>query len=219
MTGVIVRSAANVEAGGTSRWSTVLHGVWMLLLVAIFPWLLAYVPTASLAAVLVYTGIKLVNFPEMKDLARFGRDQIPICVATLLLIVFTDLLTGVLVGIFLSAIGLFRYYTYFESNLSPESADESHKTWRLSLRGAALFVRLPKLAWSLQKVPPQSHAVVDFSDLEVIDHACLDCLKTWEQQHLAGGGSVDIDWQELEEKGAWSRRFRAAEPLPAKVRS
>ncbi|MCE9529429.1 MAG: SulP family inorganic anion transporter [Planctomycetales bacterium] len=219
MTGVIVRSAANVEAGGTSRWSTVLHGVWMLLLVALFPWLLAYVPTASLAAVLVYTGIKLVNFPAMKDLARFGRDQVPICVATLLLIVFTDLLTGVLVGIFLSAIGLFRYYTFFESNLERQATEGSATSWRLNLRGAALFVRLPKLAWALQKLPAQSHAVVDISELEVIDHACHDCLKSWEQQHLSGGGSVEIDWQELDEKGAWSRRFRAAEPLPAKVRS
>jgi MFS superfamily sulfate permease-like transporter len=66
------------------------------------------VPTASLAAVLVYTGIKLVNLPAMQDLARFGRDQVAICLATLLLIVFTDLLTGVVVGIVLTAVRLYH---------------------------------------------------------------------------------------------------------------
>jgi MFS superfamily sulfate permease-like transporter len=208
MTGVIVRSAANVEAGSTSRWSAVLHGVWMLLLVAVCPWLLAYVPTASLAAVLVYTGIKLVNLPAMKDLAGFGRDQIPICVATLLLIVCTDLLTGVIAGLVLSAVGLFHHLTYFETRFVPESPEEMPNSWRLSLRGAATFLRLPKLAWALQKFPPQAHGILDTSELDVIDHACLDCLKTWEKQHLAGGGSVEIDWPQIEAQGAWSRRLR-----------
>ena len=81
-------------------------------------------------------------------------------------------------------------------------------SWRLSLRGAATFLRLPKLAWALQKFPPQAHGILDTSELDVIDHACLDCLKTWEKQHLAGGGSVEIDWPQIEAQGAWSRRLR-----------
>lgn len=212
MTGVIVRSSANVEAGSTSRWSAVLHGVWMVLFVVACPWLLAYIPTASLAAVLVYTGIKLVNVTAMKDLARYGKDQIAICVATLLLIVATDLLTGVIWGLILSAIGLFHHLTFFEAQFVPESAAEKPNTWCLQLRGAALFIRLPKLAWGLQKFPSQSRAVIDSTKLEVIDHACLDCLKTWEKQHRSGGGSVEIDWPEIEAKGAWSRR-RPAESI------
>jgi len=158
--------------------------------------------------VLVYTGIKLVNVPVIRDLARYGRDQIPICAATMLLIVFTDLLTGVIAGLALSAIGLFHQLTSFETCLADVSVDERANTWRLNLRGAALFLRLPKLAWALQKFPPQAHAVIEAGELDVIDHACLDCLKTWEKQHLAGGGTVEIDWREIEAKGAWIKRFR-----------
>src|SRR5262249_16632075 len=56
MTGVIVRSSANVEAGAATRCSAVLHGLWLLLFVAAFSFLLRLIPTASLAAILVYTG-------------------------------------------------------------------------------------------------------------------------------------------------------------------
>ena len=212
MTGVIVRSSANVEAGGTSRWSAVLHGVWILLLVAVCPWLLAYVPTASMAAVLVYTGIKLVNVAAMKDLARFGRDQVAICLSTLLLVVFTDLLTGVVVGIVLTAVRLYHHFTFFESRLKQDVVDKVPACWRLTLRGAALFVRLPNLAWALQKVPSQSRAVIEITELQVIDHACLDCLKSWEMQHVAAGGSVEIDWDQLEARGAWSQRIPGIDP-------
>src|SRR5687767_15919283 len=58
MTGVIVRSSANVQAGARSRASAVLHGAWLLLFVSALPFVLELVPTASLAAVLVFTGYK-----------------------------------------------------------------------------------------------------------------------------------------------------------------
>src|SRR5687768_3124165 len=61
MTGVIVRSSANVEAGAVTRRSAIFHGVWILALVVGAPSLLSYVPTAALAAILVYTGYKLLK--------------------------------------------------------------------------------------------------------------------------------------------------------------
>jgi hypothetical protein len=68
MTGVIVRSAANVEAGARSRLSTILHGVWLLLVVLCAAALLRRVPTACLAAILVYTGARLISFKAIKEL-------------------------------------------------------------------------------------------------------------------------------------------------------
>jgi MFS superfamily sulfate permease-like transporter len=61
MTGVIVRSSANVQAGAQTRASAILHGLWLLLFVALLPGVLQWIPIASLAAVLVYTGYKLIN--------------------------------------------------------------------------------------------------------------------------------------------------------------
>ncbi|NEK71119.1 MAG: SulP family inorganic anion transporter, partial [Xanthomonas perforans] len=56
MTGVIVRSAANVQAGAATRASTILHGSWLLVFAMLLPWLLRMTPVACLAGILVYTG-------------------------------------------------------------------------------------------------------------------------------------------------------------------
>lgn len=78
MTGVIVRSSANVEAGAKTRLSAFLHGAWMLAFVALLPFVLNLIPTASLAAVLVYTGFKLVTPKAARQLARFGKSEVAI---------------------------------------------------------------------------------------------------------------------------------------------
>ena len=101
MTGVIVRSATNVAAGAKTRTSAILHGVWLLLLVAAAPAVLRLVPTASLAAVLVYTGYKLVNVQNIRRLLQYGGMPVAIYAVTLTVIIVEDLLTGIIVGLLL----------------------------------------------------------------------------------------------------------------------
>jgi MFS superfamily sulfate permease-like transporter len=98
MTGVIVRSSANVQAGATTRLSAMFHGLWLLAFVLLLSSVLQSIPVASLAGVLVYTGIKLVDLKAFRGLARYGRMPMFTYAATALAIIFTDLLTGVLVG-------------------------------------------------------------------------------------------------------------------------
>jgi MFS superfamily sulfate permease-like transporter len=73
MTGVIVRSSANVQAGAQTRMSTILHGMWLLLFTAALAMVLRAIPTAALGAILVYTGYKLVNIDNVRHLARYGK--------------------------------------------------------------------------------------------------------------------------------------------------
>jgi len=143
MTGVIVRSSANVEAGAKSRLSAVLHGAWLLLFVAALTFVLHSIPTASLAAMLVYTGYKLVDIKSLRELQRYGWGEVAIYAATVSTIVFTDLLTGVLVGIGLSAAKLLYTFSHLNTQLDINPTDQ---TAVLSLYGAATFVRLPALA-------------------------------------------------------------------------
>jgi MFS superfamily sulfate permease-like transporter len=103
MTGVVVRSAANVESGARTRAAAVLHGLWLLVFVCAFPFVLRWVPTAALAALLVYTGYNLVNPQAVRTLWKYGRGEVVIYAASVVTIVATDLLTGVLVGVGLSA--------------------------------------------------------------------------------------------------------------------
>lgn len=98
MTGVIVRSSANVQAGARTRLSAMLHALWLLAAVVLLAALLEQIPVASLAGVLVYTGLKLIDLDALRQLGRYGRMAMLIHVATALTIVATDLLTGVLLG-------------------------------------------------------------------------------------------------------------------------
>jgi len=194
MTGVIVRSSANVQAGGRTRLSAILHGVWLLIFVAGLAFLLRLIPTASLAAMLVYTGYKLVNPQSVRELREYGWSEVAIYAATVGTIVFADLLTGVLVGIGLAAAKLLYTFSHLAATLEPDP-DTNKVT--LTLQGAATFVRLPRLAGELEKVPARAELHVDFQHLDYIDHACLDLLMNWAKQHESTGGTLVIDWASL----------------------
>ena len=88
MTGVIVRSSANVQAGATTRLSAIFHGVWLLAFVLLLSSVLQSIPVASLAGVLVYTGIKLVDLKAFRGLGRYGRMPMFTYGATALAIIF-----------------------------------------------------------------------------------------------------------------------------------
>jgi MFS superfamily sulfate permease-like transporter len=197
MTGVIVRSATNIEAGGRTRLSVILHGVWLLVFVCLLPWILRMIPTAALAAILVYTGYKLVNVKAVRKLWGYGKSEVLIYAVTMGTIVAKDLLTGVLVGIGLSIVKLL--FTFSHLNIRLESDPQGRQTM-LYLDGAATFIRLPRLAAALEAVPPNTELHVHFEGLTYIDHACLDLLINWEKQHQATGGSLVVDWDSLTAK-------------------
>jgi MFS superfamily sulfate permease-like transporter len=210
MTGVIVRSATNVEAGGRTRASAILHGAWLLVFVAALPWVLKMIPTASLAALLVFTGYKLVNLKVVRELRGYGKGEVFIYFATIVTIVATDLLTGVLTGIGLSALKLLYRFSHLDIRL--EDHPERGATV-MHLDGAATFIRLPKLAAALEQVRPSAELHVHFEHLRYVDHACLDLLMNWEKQHEATGGQLVIDWDQFTARfqpPASSRRAAAA---------
>lgn len=201
MTGVIVRSSANIDAGAKTRVSAILHGVWLLVFVSVLAGVMRMIPTSSLAAMLVYTGYKLVDVKSIRKLAQYGRSEVAIYVATVVMIVVSGLLTGVLVGVGLSIFKLLYTFTHVDVKL--EDDPKANKTVLL-LRGAATFIRLPTIAAELDRVRPSTELHVHFENLSYIDHACLDLLMNWENQHAATGGRLIVDWENLH------ARFRPA---------
>ncbi|MEQ8784950.1 MAG: SulP family inorganic anion transporter [Pirellulaceae bacterium] len=214
MTGVIVRSSANVHAGATSRRSTIMHGVWLLLFVVGLASLLRMIPTSSLAAMLVYTGYKLIDVKSIKKLREYGWGEVGIYVATVVGIVATDLLTGVLVGVALAALKLLYTFSHLSVRLT---TDPDRSVARLELTGAATFIRLPKLATKLEDVPPNAELHVDFEHLDYIDHACLDLLMNWAKQHESTGGRIVIDWDSLHAN--FYRQSRGPDDVGGKTRT
>lgn len=195
MTGVIVRSAANVQAGASSRASAILHGIWLAVFVLLLGSLLRLIPTSCLAAMLVVTGYKLMNFKVIKMLKAFGgRGEVFVYLATVATIVLVDLLSGVVTGIVLSAMKLLIQFGHLEVRLN---VDQANRRGDLHLLGAATFLKLPILASQLEKIPNNVVLHVHLDELASIDHACLELLMGWKKQHEAQGGTLVIDWEQL----------------------
>lgn len=197
MTGVIARSSVNVEAGGKTRLSTILHGVWLLLLVAVAPFVLKLVPTSSLAAILVVTGYKLVKVENIKRLQQYGRIPVFIYFATLGGIIASDLLIGVMIGLVLSALKLM--YKVSQLNILIDR-DESNQVVNVYLEGTATFIRLPKLAKALEQIPPGQTIHIHLEMLSYIDHSCLDFVSMWEKQQQKMGSTIIIQKDRLIER-------------------
>jgi len=210
MTGVIVRSAANVQAGAKSRLSAILHGLWLLIFVVALGFLLRQIPTAALAGILVYTGFKLIDFKGFFHLWNYSKSEAAIFLVTLGVIVAEDLLMGVVTGVVLSAVKLLVTFSHLDVELirSGDSPDRMRVTLRFA--GAATFLRLPKLADKLDEVPAGAHLHVDFEHLDYIDHACLELLMVWAKQHEQTGGRLFIDWQTLHARFRGGRTKRTS---------
>jgi len=197
MTGVIVRSSANIHAGATSRVSAILHGVWLLLLVALFPFVLEKIPTASLAAILVYTGYKLFRPDAIRTLwQQGGAWEVAVYGVTLVMVVATNLLEGVIAG---TVVALLRL-VYVLSRLEGYTIAEEGNRLQLYLRGSATFLSLPRLVSILDKQPPAQELHIHVEHLDFIDHACLEHLRTWESFYALSGGSVIVEWHTLTQK-------------------
>lgn len=206
ITGVIVRSSANVAAGAKSRWSAVMHGVWLLVTVAALPFVLETIPVASLAAVLVYIGYKLVNVQVMRELWARGRGEVAIYGITVASIVATNLLEGLLIGLALSIFAL----AWKVSRLQIEVTEGEGGRVDVDLRGAATFVVLPKLARSLEVLDPRAEVHLHLEHLSYIDHACFELIREWERQRESLGGTLVLEWDELEQRSRAPRVQHAA---------
>lgn len=177
MTGVIVRSSANVQAGAITRASAILHGVWILAFVAALPFVLREIPMASLAAVLVVTGWRLVHVGHVAALFRsYGILPALIWATTLIMVVATDLLTGVLVGIALSMLEVVPYVRRLKLRVDSGQEGAAHS---IRLNGVASFLTLPKLSEALEQTPSSSPVALDVSKLEAIDHTTAEMVRDW----------------------------------------
>ncbi|WP_052469175.1 SulP family inorganic anion transporter [Pseudomonas massiliensis] len=196
MTGVIVRSSANVQAGAQTRASAIFHGLWLLAFVLLLSTVLQSIPVASLAGVLVFTGVKLVDFKAFRGLGRYGRMPMFTYAATALAIVFTDLLTGVLLGFALTLLKLALKASRLKIALIPLSEGQLE----LRLTGAATFLKVPALTKALASIPPGSHVHVPLGGLSYIDHSCLELLEDWGRANQASGSRLTIETRGLKRR-------------------
>lgn len=201
MTGVIVRSSANIKAGAVSRASAVLHGVWLAAFVFLVPDLLAQIPTSALAAILVYIGWKLVDIQAIRSLHKHSRWEVAIYLVTLLAIVATDLLTGVLAGVGLAVLRVLISLAHLEVKVD----GACDQVVEVTLSGAATFLSLPKLSAALETVEKGKKVCLHLEPLLFVDHACLGAIEEFARLYERQGGTVVTEWQMLNTLSADTR--------------
>lgn len=174
MTGVIVRSAANIDAGARSRWSTVLHGVLLLVFVLGIPSLLNRIPLASIAALLIYTGYKLATPALFRTTWSLGKTQFVPFLLTLIAVVMTDLLVGIAVGV-ASAIIIMLGQSLRQPALKIVSPKGAVLT-RYQLPEQATFLAKANIERTLSTLPEGCRVEIDGTKTTRFDYDVLERL-------------------------------------------
>ncbi len=195
ITGVIVRSSANLNSGAKTRLSAILHGVWMLLFVVFLAGFLEKVPMAALAALLIHVGINLVKVKEIRKIAEFN--EAIVYGVTIFGVVFINLLWGIGLGFGLALMMLLRRTTVVEV----EQKEIDAGALEVTIKGSIHFLAVPTLTTKLRSVPAGREVHLRFQ-ITALDHAAIEAIRAWRVGYQSSGGTVvkeplDTLWREL----------------------
>ncbi|MGN6493600.1 MAG: SulP family inorganic anion transporter [Agriterribacter sp.] len=195
LTSVIVRSSANVNAGAKTKTSTILHGFFLLLSVAFIPTVLAIIPLSALAAILIYTGFKLAKPSLFKDFYKKGWDQFIPFVATIVIVLLTDLLVGVLSGL---AVGLFfSARSNFKTAVFIVNDDDN---FLIRLRKDVSILNKRGIKAKLDAVPENSNVLIDATRADYIDKDILDMIEDFRRDAPKRNIQVEVKTNSFEEQ-------------------
>ncbi|MGH8550474.1 MAG: SulP family inorganic anion transporter [Methylococcales bacterium] len=199
VTQVIVRSSANIQAGGRTRASAFIHGFLMLCVILLIPGVLNRIPLASLAAILIVVGSKLAKPKLFKEMYHTGPYHFIPFIATVVGLIFTDLLTGIGIGV---AIALF--YILLENYKVAFCFHEEHHNNKviLHLSESVSFLNKAHILQTLDSLPDDSEVIIDASASRYLDYDVYTILKDFEIEaktkgirlkmiNLRGYGSLD----------------------------
>jgi MFS superfamily sulfate permease-like transporter len=187
LTSVIVRGSANVEAGAKSKLSAVMHGVLILLSVLFIPGLLNKIPLSALAAILIITGFKLVKPSIFKELYKRGWDQFIPFIITLVAILFTDLLIGIVIGTIVA------FFSLIQSNFkSAVMVVHDDGKYLVRFRKDISFLNKPIVKEKLEAVPADSFIIIDITRADFIDKDIIDVINEFLQHAYLKNIRVDI---------------------------
>ncbi|WP_405696467.1 SulP family inorganic anion transporter [Streptomyces coelicoflavus] len=182
--GVAVRSSANVAAGAVSRNSTMLHGVLVVIAALLMVPVLELIPLASLAALVMAVGLKMVSLNHIRTVTR--HREVLVYAVTTFGVVFLGVLEGVALGIAV-AVGV-ALHRLTRTRITHDQVEGVHY---VHVRGQLTFLAVPRLSRILHQVPPGADAAVEL-DGSFMDHAAYETLQDWQKTHTAQGGAVDI---------------------------
>ncbi len=179
VTQVIVRSSANQQSGGKTKASTVFHGILILVSVLAFPRILNLIPLATLAAILLVVGFKLAKPALFKKMYRQGKSQFGPFVVTIVGIIFTDLLTGITLGMVV-AISVILYNNYkIPFKMKRENLEGKDKL-KIVLSEDVTFLNKASIQRAFEQIPNDTHVEIDASNTHFIHCDVIEIIENFE---------------------------------------
>jgi MFS superfamily sulfate permease-like transporter len=178
ITSVIVRSSVNINAGSKTKLSSIFHGIFLLLSLLLLGPFLNLIPLASLASILLVTGYKLTKVELYKDMYSKGYNQFIPFISTILAIVFTDLLIGVLIGLGISIFYLLKSNFHNPFVIKKETLHLDEKI-RIELPNQVSFLNKASIQETLWNIPENSKVIIDATNSDYIDSDVLDIINNY----------------------------------------
>jgi MFS superfamily sulfate permease-like transporter len=196
ITSVVVRTSANINGGAKTKMSTIFHGMLLLVSVAFIPTVLNLIPLSALAAILIFTGYKLAKPSLFKFFYKKGWDQFLPFVLTVVAILLTDLLKGILIG---CVVGLFFVIrSNFKSAVLVVS-DANRYLFRL--RKDVSFLNKPIIKNRLEKVPANSSVLIDATRADFIDKDIVEVIEDFLKHAPLKGITVELKKSHFKDQG------------------
>jgi MFS superfamily sulfate permease-like transporter len=190
----IVRSSANVNNGAKTGWANFFHGAFLLVFVAFFPKLIHEIPLTSLAALLVFTGFRLASPKEFAKTMDIGLDNFVLFIITIIGILATDLLVGVLIGIVVKLLIHIARGVKLNNlfSMAYHVKEDEAGTYHVAISGAAVFSNFMSLKSMLAGLPEQKSISFDLSEAELIDHTVMEFIHDFSNEYTHSGGTCKI---------------------------
>lgn len=192
ITQVIVRSSANIQSGGQSKLSAIMHGVFLLLCVALIPVVLNMIPLAVLACILFIVGYKLAKPSLFKQMYKLGWSQFMPFIVTIVGIVLTDLLKGIAMGVAVSVVILLRNTFKNSHFLNTKKADNGNKKVTMTLAEEVTFLNKGAILSALNSLPQGTELTIDFSESVSIDYDVLEIIDNFKKTAQDKEITVDL---------------------------
>ena len=182
----IVRTKANIDYEAKSKYSNFFHGCFLLFSIAALPWLLRSIPLSALAALLVFTGIRLASPAEFRKTYMIGWDQFTLFTTTLVVTLMSDLLIGVASGILLKLVfHLFRGATLRDFMVLDYEEFEEGDAIVIELKGSLVFSNYLKLkALVNAKTSEGKNVVLSLANVKMVDHTIQEKLEALKESPL-----------------------------------
>ncbi|TMM29878.1 SulP family inorganic anion transporter [Polaribacter aestuariivivens] len=177
ITQVIVRSSANIQSGGRSKMSAIIHGFFLLISVILIPTLLNKIPLSVLAAVLFIVGFKLAKPSTFKEMFKLGWKQWLPFMVTVLVIVFKDLLWGIGMGLAVGIVVILIKSFQNSHFLHIEGDDVDDGKIKMTLAEEVTFFNKGAILKELDNLPKNSYLELDVRKTRYLDNDIIEILE------------------------------------------